>query len=285
MGGARHPGGLGGRTRAVRRRSAHPAVHPRSGGPVHRGRRRLHRRRAGTPSAGHRGRAPARPRPRSLSGHGEHLDHSARPVGRARRRGAADGSRPAPHRHEDRRRARRAARGRRLAGLDLLGDLLRPRRPDHDRRASRSHGGREVTSPRVQGALRRAGAIAVPLAMVVLSACVVVPPVLGSATGGYHATIRRTPYGIPHITAQDWGSLGYGYGYAFAEDNLCELALHVVRTNGEQSRWFGPDQGRLEEDLFYRSVRDAQTVEQLLARPPDAGGISPAVRQLVVGYA
>ena len=128
-------------------------------------------------------------------------------------------------------------------------------------------------------ARRRAGAIAVVFAMTVLSACVMVPPVAGGpggGPGGRHVTIRRTPYGIPHITAHDWGGLGYGYGFAFAEDNLCELALDVVRTNGEQSRWFGPDQGRLDEDFFYRSVRDAQTVESLLARSPDAGGVSPA---------
>jgi acyl-homoserine-lactone acylase len=36
----------------------------------------------------------------------------------------------------------------------------------------------------------------------------------------YSAEIRRTEYGIPHILASDYGSLGYGYGYAFAQDNL-----------------------------------------------------------------
>jgi acyl-homoserine-lactone acylase len=120
--------------------------------------------------------------------------------------------------------------------------------------------------------------------MAVVPACDLMPPVAGEPPGP-HVTIRRTPYGIPHITAEDWKGLGYGYGFAFAEDNLCELALDVVRTNGEQSRWFGPDQGRLDEDFFYRSVRDAQTVELLLARPPGAGGVSPAVRELVAGYA
>ena len=33
----------------------------------------------------------------------------------------------------------------------------------------------------------------------------------------YDAEIVWTEYGIPHITAQDWGSLGYGTGYAYAQ--------------------------------------------------------------------
>jgi acyl-homoserine-lactone acylase len=132
----------------------------------------------------------------------------------------------------------------------------------------------------------RAAAIVVLFMTAVLSVCVSVPAVaVGGGRGGYDVTIRWTAYGIPHVTAGDWGSLGYGYGYALAQDNLCELALDVVRTNGEQARWFGSDQGRLDEDFFYRSVKDAWTVERLIARPPDAGGVSPAVHRLVAGYA
>ena len=32
----------------------------------------------------------------------------------------------------------------------------------------------------------------------------------------FSAEIRRTEFGIPHVTAENWGSLGYGTGYAFA---------------------------------------------------------------------
>src|SRR5882672_1961696 len=58
--------------------------------------------------------------------------------------------------------------------------------------------------------------------------------VTGSATadattgGGYTAAIRRTAYDIPHVLAHDYGGLGFGYGYAFAQDNLCVLADLVV---------------------------------------------------------
>ncbi|HEX4951622.1 MAG TPA: penicillin acylase family protein, partial [Blastocatellia bacterium] len=40
----------------------------------------------------------------------------------------------------------------------------------------------------------------------------------------YEAEIRRTSHGIAHITAKDYGSLGFGEGYAFAQDHLCSLA-------------------------------------------------------------
>src|SRR5579862_4187655 len=38
------------------------------------------------------------------------------------------------------------------------------------------------------------------------------------------AEIRRTADGIPHILAKNWTSLGFGYGFAFAQDNLCTMA-------------------------------------------------------------
>lgn len=44
----------------------------------------------------------------------------------------------------------------------------------------------------------------------------------------YEADIQRTQFGIPHITAKDYKGLGYGVGYAFAEDNICSLAHEIV---------------------------------------------------------
>ena len=57
----------------------------------------------------------------------------------------------------------------------------------------------------------------------------------------FAATIARTTFGIPHITAADWGGAGYGVGYAYAQDNLCLLAEEFVTVAGERSRWFGPE--------------------------------------------
>ena len=40
-------------------------------------------------------------------------------------------------------------------------------------------------------------------------------------TPTYRATITRTEHDIPHIVAEDWGSLGFGSGYAAAETSIC----------------------------------------------------------------
>ena len=47
-------------------------------------------------------------------------------------------------------------------------------------------------------------------------------------TPTYSATIERTAYGTAHITAADWGSLGFGQGYAFAQDRFCVLADQII---------------------------------------------------------
>jgi acyl-homoserine-lactone acylase len=60
-----------------------------------------------------------------------------------------------------------------------------------------------------------------------------------AADKSYQAHIRRTTYGIPHIEARDLGSLGFGDGYAQAEDHLCSIADQVVRVRGERARYFG----------------------------------------------
>jgi len=61
--------------------------------------------------------------------------------------------------------------------------------------------------------------------------------------GRYEATIRRTSYGIPHIVAADLASLGFGEGYAQAEDHLCTIADQVVRVRGERAKYFGRGEG------------------------------------------
>ena len=63
---------------------------------------------------------------------------------------------------------------------------------------------------------------------------------LSPSAADYQAEIRRTSYGIPHITAKDYGSLGFGEGYAFAQDHLCSLADQVIKVRGERAKYFGP---------------------------------------------
>lgn len=104
------------------------------------------------------------------------------------------------------------------------------------------------------------------------------------------AVITRTQDGIPHIQAKDWNGLGYGVGYAQAEDVLCTLSDGFVTWRGERSAYFGADtrpttpstfgQPRnLDADFFFRSAVDAEALSRFRdAQPPEE-------RMLIAGYA
>lgn len=125
--------------------------------------------------------------------------------------------------------------------------------------------------------------------MTMLTRCVCTTLALaGSAVAesrALDAEIRWTQYGVPHVKAADYASLGFGYGYAVATDELCVLADLVVTLRGERSRWFGPDEAaplgvsNLNSDLFYRvQLSDAE-----LAAAKET--LSPNAKELVRGYA
>ena len=112
--------------------------------------------------------------------------------------------------------------------------------------------------------------------------------------GGLSAVVRYTEYGIPHIVAKDYKSLGFGTGWAQAADQVCTLADGFVTVRGERSRFFGPDAAtdfslssatrNLSSDLYFRGVRQTRTVEKLLAEPAPRGP-SRQVRDLMRGFA
>jgi acyl-homoserine-lactone acylase len=119
-------------------------------------------------------------------------------------------------------------------------------------------------------------------------------PASAAAQDGLDATIRRTPHGVPHVEAKDYAGLGYGYGYALAQDNLCTIAEQYVTVRAERSRFFGPDatyewrangssNRNLESDFVFKRIIDTRVVEGLIAQaPPD--GPRPEVREAVRGY-
>jgi acyl-homoserine-lactone acylase len=87
----------------------------------------------------------------------------------------------------------------------------------------------------------------------------------------YEARIRRTSFGIPHIEAKDLGSLGFGEGYAQAEDHLCTIADQIVRVRGERAKYFGPgpNDACLLSDTGMKALRiteDAARENNLLPR-------------------
>src|SRR5829696_4626804 len=128
-----------------------------------------------------------------------------------------------------------------------------------------------------------------PVALVIGALLISASPAL-AAKGGYRAEIRRTTGGIPHVKARDYGSLGFGLGYAYTQDQLCEYASMVVTVSAQRSRYFGSDAEspnggtNLQSDFFWQRIKDARTVERLVKRrAPD--GPSKAVRQTIKGFA
>ncbi|MFC8431113.1 penicillin acylase family protein [Streptomyces sp. NPDC057253] len=112
--------------------------------------------------------------------------------------------------------------------------------------------------------------------------------------GGLSATIRYTEYGIPHILAKDYADLGFGTGWAQAADQVCTLADGFVTVRGERARYFGADAApdsalssatkNVSSDLYFRGVREAGTVEKLMAQPAPLGP-SRDVKELMRGFA
>src|SRR5690554_3545626 len=140
------------------------------------------------------------------------------------------------------------------------------------------------------GNLARLGVIT---SILTLGAC------LGGGGGGgssssepstrFSATIERTTYGIPHITADDYAGAGYGHGYAIAEDNLCVLADAFITYRGERSQYFGADAPaslastfglppNLEADFFFRFIVNDEAVTRF------RDDQNQDVRDLVIGF-
>lgn len=114
------------------------------------------------------------------------------------------------------------------------------------------------------------------------------------ATGSYETSIRRTDHGIPHIQARDFAGLGYGYGYAVAQDNICKLADFYLTVNGERSKHFGADETFLfpanlfeftnaDSDFFFKLIHARGKVEELMVAPPP-NGPSEEMKALLRGH-
>ncbi len=123
----------------------------------------------------------------------------------------------------------------------------------------------------------------------------------GATLEPFKATIRRTSMGVPHIQADDFGGVGYGAGFAFAEDNLCILAEELVTSRGERAKFFGEksyDLGQtgaasnIASDAVYRLLATKERIAKYRDTQPDdvkaavrgfAAGVSKYVRDLKGG--
>ncbi len=105
------------------------------------------------------------------------------------------------------------------------------------------------------------------------------------------ATVQRTANGVAHISAPDAEALAYGLAYAYAQDNVCMTAMHLVTVRGERSRFFGGATATVfgfrslpneQIDLFVAAHMDDAALERLAAQhSAEAQALS---RGYVAGY-
>lgn len=82
------------------------------------------------------------------------------------------------------------------------------------------------------------------------------------ADASYAAVVSRTDGGVAHIRADDFASLGFGTGYAMAQDNICLIADQMLSFSAERSRFLGPQGGNLQSDYFYQLFIDRKEAEE-----------------------
>jgi len=104
------------------------------------------------------------------------------------------------------------------------------------------------------------------------------------AAARFEAEIRRTAFGVPHIKAANMGGIGYGYGYASAEDSLCEIADRLLTVSGERSRFLGPGENdaNINSDFYHRRMIASGRVEALLAGPAGSPD-TPSAEAIALG--
>lgn len=116
--------------------------------------------------------------------------------------------------------------------------------------------------------------------------------------GHVRATIVRSAYGVPHVTATSFTGIGFGYAYAFSQDNICTMAADYVTLQARRSLTFGPagtvtsygvpvTVSNLDSDLFWQQIITNGTVEKLIAMKAPRGPEQSArdgVRGYVAGW-
>ena len=96
----------------------------------------------------------------------------------------------------------------------------------------------------------------------------------------YEATVVKTEYGIPHITADSWGALGFGEAYTAAEDHVCNMALALVQSRGESAAVFGPGprNRNVSRDIVVKALGIPDRAGEALAAQ------EPQIKEWIEGY-
>jgi acyl-homoserine-lactone acylase len=97
----------------------------------------------------------------------------------------------------------------------------------------------------------------------------------------FEAEIRRTSYGVAHIRSSTWGGIGFGQGYACAQDNVALIVDQIAKVRGTRARLFGrgPAGAHVNSDFAYEVLGLRSAAPAALAAQPDE------IRELVEGYA
>jgi acyl-homoserine-lactone acylase len=120
-----------------------------------------------------------------------------------------------------------------------------------------------------------------------------------AAAAAKRASLTRTTGGVANISGETFADLGFGIGYAQAQDGICLLAETFLTVDGERSAFFGPEgvftnasEGGLQftnlnSDIYWTSVRRAHTIQKLLKLPypqgPSTEGLE-AAKGYAAGY-
>lgn len=109
-----------------------------------------------------------------------------------------------------------------------------------------------------------------------------------ASTGKMSAEIRRTAFGVPHVKADDYAGMGFGLGYAMAEDNICEIVERYLTVSGERAKYMGAGENNANvlSDLYHKRLIATGEMEKLLNGAADSVDTPSAdARALARGYA
>jgi acyl-homoserine-lactone acylase len=113
--------------------------------------------------------------------------------------------------------------------------------------------------------------------------CVLVGVILLAGCGAprYQATVWRTRHGIPHVEADNLGSVAFGQAYAFAQDHACILADQILKVRAERARYLGPgpEGAYIGSDFAYQLLRLHERAREEFPR------LQPDVQEVIRGYA
>ena len=117
-----------------------------------------------------------------------------------------------------------------------------------------------------------------------------------SAAASYSVSLTRTTGGVANISGASLADVGFGVGYAQAQDGICLLAETFLTLNGERSAFLGPEgtfkneaEGglvftNLNSDIYWTSIKQAHTIQKLLKLPYPQGPSAEA-GEVARGYA